>query len=177
MVCYSFLYYIIYRLITCHYIFIFTCNPKLWHIFELDILQNDFIFLFDITYPFYIFLMCFYLFFLNKFQLYLNSFHATTWLHSGMHDHSLGCNLWSLVPHFYRWNLLTEAKWVVMLFHVDFSTVMNSLLFLHFVGGSEIIKELAVHLHERFQHIVNKRDDRPKKDNRGMSNRPMQKQS
>lgn len=59
-----------------------------------------------------------------------------------------------------------------MLFHVDFSTVMNSLLFLHFVGGSEIIKELAVHLHERFQHIVNKRDDRPKKDNRGMSNRP-----
>lgn len=51
-----------------------------------------------------------------------------------------------------------------MLFHVDFSTVMNSLLFLHFVGGCEFIKELAVHLHERLQHIVNKRDDRPKKD-------------
>jgi len=49
-----------------------------------------------------------------------------------------------------------------IMFPVNFNTVLYSLLFLHFVGGSEIIKELAVHLHERLQHIVDKRDDRPK---------------
>ena len=36
-----------------------------------------------------------------------------------------------------------------------------SLLFLHFVGGSEVIKQVAVHLHEGLQHIVDQRHDGP----------------
>lgn len=40
-----------------------------------------------------------------------------------------------------------------------------SLLFLHFVGGSEVIKQLAVHLHEGLQHVVDQRHDGPVEDN------------
>lgn len=36
-----------------------------------------------------------------------------------------------------------------------------SLLFLHFVGGSEVIKQLAVHLHEGLQDVVDERHDGP----------------
>lgn len=37
----------------------------------------------------------------------------------------------------------------------------HSLLFLHFVGGSEVIKQLAVHLHEGLQHVVDQGHDGP----------------
>lgn len=35
------------------------------------------------------------------------------------------------------------------------------LLFLHFVGGSEVIKQFAVHLHEGLKHVVDQRHNCP----------------
>lgn len=39
-------------------------------------------------------------------------------------------------------NMLTEER-------------LDSLLFLHLVGGSKVIKEFAIHLHKRLQNVVN----------------------
>lgn len=40
----------------------------------------------------------------------------------------------------------------------------HSLLLLHFVGGGEVIKQFAVHLHEGLQHVVDQRHDGPDRD-------------
>lgn len=44
---------------------------------------------------------------------------------------------------------------------VSGDTKSDSLLFLHFVGGGEVIKQFAVHLHEGLQHVVDQRHDGP----------------
>lgn len=57
--------------------------------------------------------------------------------------------------------LLLSLLYPVTQTHTHKESESHSLLFLHFVGGSEVIKQLAVHLHEGLQHVVDQRHDGP----------------